>query len=107
MEILSDFPLAYTRDLKIKTKLSDEVLQDLCNVIAGRMNHIVSSGVPKVSILFPAYNEELYLPLMLWSLSKLSLSVPVEIIGVNNASNDRTGEVIEQCGIMKIDEKRK
>jgi glycosyltransferase involved in cell wall biosynthesis len=60
-----------------------------------------------VSVVFPAYNEEMYLPLMLWTLSKLNTNIPIEIIGVNNASSDRTWEIIEQSWVKRIDEPRK
>jgi glycosyltransferase involved in cell wall biosynthesis len=53
------------------------------------MDNLVSD-TPRVSVVFPAYNEEMYLPLMLWTLSKLNTTIPIEIIGVNNASTDRT-----------------
>jgi glycosyltransferase involved in cell wall biosynthesis len=59
------------------------------------MTSIISEK-PKVSVVLPAYNEEMYLPLMLWTLSKLKTPLPIEIIGVNNASTDRTGEIITE-----------
>jgi glycosyltransferase involved in cell wall biosynthesis len=44
---------------------------------------------------------------MLWTLSKLNTMIPIEIIGVNNASTDRTWEIIEQSWVKRIDEPRK
>jgi len=70
------------------------------------MTNLVSD-TPRVSVVFPAYNEEMYLPLMLWTLSRLNTTTPIEIIGVNNASTDRTWEIIEQSWIKRIDESRK
>ena len=54
------------------------------------MERLIQSENPEVSVVFPAYNEEMYLPLMLWTLSKVSTQVPIEVIGVNNTSIDRT-----------------
>ncbi len=89
MKFLEDFPYLHSHDFKLSNIPTDEQLQDVCNIIRSRMIDIISEQ-PRVSVVFPAYNEEMYLPLMLWTLSKLKTSVAVEIIGVNNASNDRT-----------------
>ena len=89
MKTLEDFPYLHSRDFKLSSAPTDEQLQDVCDMIRSRMVGIISEQ-PRVSVVFPAYNEEMYLPLMLWTLSKLKTSVAVEIIGVNNVSNDRT-----------------
>jgi len=104
-EYIIGFPKKYSPDFKLKESLSDEALQDICDIIRLRINSLVSHN-PKVSIIFPAYNEEMYLPLMLWTLSKLITNAPIEIIGVNNASTDRTWEIIEQSWIQRIDEQK-
>lgn len=108
MKKLIPFPLECTKDFKLLNPLTEEQLQDICSIIRRR---IFEKGLmhnnPKVSIVFPAFKEEMYLPLMLWVLSQVDTIVPVEIIWVNNASPDRTGEIIEQCGIIRIDENKK
>ncbi len=106
MDSLKDFPFLHSKDFKLTAPLSDEQLQDLCSTIKGRMQRLVSE-TPKVSVVFPAYNEEMYLPLMLWTLSRLLTAHPIEIIGVNNASTDRTGEIITECWIRRVNERRK
>lgn len=106
MDSLSDFPYRHSQGFKLSEHPSDEKLQDVCDMISGRMKNLVQPD-PKVSVVFPAFNEEMYLPLMLWTLSKLATTTPIEIIWVDNASSDRTGEIIEQCGITRIDEKKK
>lgn len=106
MDSLKDFPFLHTSDFKISETVTDEQLQDVCSQIKERTKTLIQKN-PEVSIIFPAFNEESYLPLMLWTLSKLTTKIPVEIIWVNNASSDRTGEIIEQCGITRIDETRK
>lgn len=102
------FPLDCTKDFKLSVIPTDEQIQDICTMIQGRViqNTLVHSD-PHVSVVFPAYNEEMYLLVMLWTLSQLDTSIPIEIIWVNNASSDRTGEIIEQCGIIRVDEKKK
>ena len=79
MDSLKDFPFLHSKDFKLTAPLSDEQLQDLCSTIKGRMQRLVSE-TPKVSVVFPAFNEAMYLPLMLWTLSKLSTAHPIEII---------------------------
>lgn len=106
MKTLEDFPYLHSRDFKLSSVPTDEQLQDVCDMIRSRMVGIISEQ-PRVSVVFPAYNEEMYLPLMLWTLSKLKTSVAVEIIGVNNVSNDRTWEIMTQSWISRIDESRK
>ncbi len=95
MNYLRDFTYPYSKDFKLSKPLTDEQLQDVCTTIKKRMEGLTSES-PRVSVVFPAYNEEMYLPLMLWTLSKLLTTIPIEIIGVNNTSTDRTGEIIEQ-----------
>ena len=69
----------------------------------------------RLSFVVPAYNEEAYLPACLESIlsqidSRLTNLPPVtcEIIVVNNASTDRTGEVaLRYPGVIVVDEPRK
>lgn len=107
MESLKDFPHLYSQDFKLLNPLKDEELQDVCSKIKKRMERLTSKDAPRVSVIFPAYNEAMYLPLMLWTLSKLATNIPLEIIWVNNASTDNTGEIIEQSWIKRVDESRK
>jgi glycosyltransferase involved in cell wall biosynthesis len=64
----------------------------------------------RLSFVVPAYNEEAYLPACLASIlaETRELDVPAEIIVVNNASTDRTREVVlSYPGIKLVDEPRK
>ena len=65
---------------------------------------ILQSDQPLVSIVIIAYNEERRLPSCLWSLSELKSDFPLEIIGVNNNSKDRTEEVYQSLGIRYYNE---
>lgn len=55
-----------------------------------------------VSIVVIAYNEESRLTACLWSLSELQSRYSVEIVVVDNASKDRTAEIIERCGVVSV-----
>lgn len=66
----------------------------------------------KLSIVIPAYNEEKYLPLCLESvlaeLKKTPHAQDVEVIVVNNASSDNTGQVAASfAGVKVVNESRK
>ncbi|MCR5159293.1 MAG: glycosyltransferase [Prevotella sp.] len=59
----------------------------------------LQSKVPLASIVVIAYNEETHLQACLWALSEIRCKYPVEIIGVDNDSKDRTAEIYRQSGI--------
>jgi len=57
---------------------------------------VVTKG-PLVSVIIPAYNEERYLPALLTSLGNQSYS-PIEVIVVDNLSDDNTIKVAKEFG---------
>lgn len=67
----------------------------------------LQSEKPLASIVIPAYNEEKYLFKTIEALSKLETSIPLEIILVDNNSNDTTREIAESFGLKVIEEKHK
>ena len=54
-----------------------------------------------ISVVIPAYNEEKYLPLILQSIKKQSLT-PFEIIVADNNSTDRTAEIAKEYGARVV-----
>jgi glycosyltransferase involved in cell wall biosynthesis len=75
-----------------------DVPQDIVNGTHDRLAAL-QSDVPIVSIVVIAYNEEKHLQACLWALSEIKCKYPVEIIGVDNDSQDRTSEIFEKSGI--------
>jgi 4,4'-diaponeurosporenoate glycosyltransferase len=61
---------------------------------------------PSVSVIIPARNEERNLPLLLKDLSKQT-QPPLEIIGVDDASEDGTAQIISSSGSRLISLKEK
>jgi glycosyltransferase involved in cell wall biosynthesis len=57
-----------------------------------------------VSVVVIAYNEEKRLAACLWSMSDLQTKYPIEILGVNNNSKDRTEEVYQRLGMPYFNE---
>lgn len=76
--------------------------------VAERIRKIRSDGPnPLVTIVVPAFNEEKFLHETLRHLSLISTRHAVEIIGVNNASTDNTGRLMEWYGLRVIEEPQK
>lgn len=66
----------------------------------------LQSGIPLVTVSVIAYNEERHLLACLWALSEMVTRYPVEIIGVDNDSTDRTAEIFRDVGIPFYTEHR-
>jgi len=88
----------YDKYLSIYDKPFSEVP---ANVIEETRNRLakMQSDTPLISIVVIAYNEETHLQACLWALSEIKCKYPLEIIGVNNDSKDRTAEIFEASGI--------
>lgn len=61
---------------------------------------------PLVSIVVSAYNEEKRLAACLWSLSEIKSKYPIEILGVNNNSSDRTEDIFKVLEVPYYNEPR-
>jgi glycosyltransferase involved in cell wall biosynthesis len=62
---------------------------------------------PQISVVIPAYNEEKFLRDCLLSVKKQHVSVPYEIIVVNNNSTDATAKIAREEGVRVFDEPEK
>jgi len=65
-----------------------------------------SKGLPFVSVVIPAHNEEEYLPLCLESIRRQDYAGGYEIIVVDNASTDDTAEIALAWGARVVSENR-
>lgn len=63
------------------------------------LSAIQHGDTPLVSVVIPAFNEEVSILKTLWSLSKNVTRYPIEIIVVNNNSSDRTQEVLDRLKV--------
>lgn len=95
----------YEKYLSIYGKPFDEVPQETIDGIRERLSAL-QSPEPLVSVVVIAYNEESHLPACLWSLSEFQTIFPIEIIGVNNNSKDRTEYVYQQLALPYYNESR-
>lgn len=92
----------YSKYYKIHGISPDAVSDEIYSAIRENIKNKFSSQNPVVSLVIIAYNEETNIPACLWSLSEMVSKYPMEIIGVNNNSKDRTADVFERCGIKSI-----
>ena len=88
----------YEKYLSIYGKPFSEVPQDVVDGTRKRLAALQSDN-PIASIVVIGYNEEIHLQACLWAISEIRCKYPVEIIGVDNDSNDRTAEIYEKSGI--------
>jgi len=66
--------------------------------------HQLLKGAPQVSIVIPAYNEEVNILQTLLSLSSNQTRYSVEIIVVNNNSKDATEQLVRASGVTCVNE---
>ncbi len=93
----------YDKYLSIYGKSFDDIPDSLFDQIKTQLAEKQSDD-PMVSVVVIAYNEEKRLAACLWSLSDLKTKYPIEIIGVNNNSKDRTEEVYQRLGVPYYNE---
>lgn len=93
----------YDKYLSIYGKSPEEIPDSVWDEIKTRLAQKQSQD-PLVSVVVIAYNEEKRLAACLWSLSELQTKYPIEILGVNNNSKDRTEEVYQRLGVPYFNE---
>jgi glycosyltransferase involved in cell wall biosynthesis len=81
-------------------KTLDQIPQSVYDEINERLDVIRGTSPPLVSVVIPAFNEELTILRTLYSLSQNVTTIPTEIIVVNNNSTDRTQEVLDRLNIQ-------
>ena len=95
----------YERFLSIYGRPLEDVPDDVLETIKKQLS-VIQSDKPLVSIAVIAYNEEKRLPACLWSLSELQTKYPIEILGVNNNSKDKTEQVYQRLGLTYFNESK-
>ena len=95
----------YDKYLSIYGKSPDEIPDDVWDKIRENLADRQSDN-PLVSVVVIAYNEERRLAACLWSLSELQTDYPMEILGVNNNSKDRTEEIYKRLCIPYYNESK-
>ena len=96
----------YKKYLTVFEKPFDSVSKDTVNEIKTKLS-LLQSEAPVASVVVIAYNEERRLLSCLWSLSESKCKYPIEIIGVDNNSSDKTREIFKTLGIRHFVETQK
>ena len=95
----------YDKYLSIYGKSLDEIPEHIWDEIKSKLAE-KQSKEPLASVVVIAYNEEKRLAACLWSLSELQTTYPIEILGVNNNSKDKTEEVYQRLGLPYYNEEK-
>lgn len=88
----------YSKYLKVYDQPFSEAPQEIIDEVRTKLAKL-QSDQPIVTVSLIGYNEEKHLLACLWSLSEMRCKYPIEIIGVDNDSKDRTAEVYQATGI--------
>ena len=88
----------YEKYLSIYGRPFSDVPSEIINGTRERLAAL-QSNEPLASIVVIGYNEETHLQACLWAISDIKCNYPLEIIGVDNDSKDRTAEIFEKSGI--------
>jgi len=96
----------YTKYLPVYEKPFSEASKEAILEVNEKLKELVCEN-PIVSVVVIAHNEEKRLLSCLWSLSETTCKYPLEIIGVDNNSTDRTAEVFESVGLKYYTELQK
>lgn len=95
----------YSKYLYTQNKSLAEIDEQKIDLIRQNIANL-QSNTPLVTVSVIAFNEEKRLLSCLWSLSEMKCKFPVEIIGVNNNSTDRTEDVFKITGTTYYNEKK-
>lgn len=89
----------YSKYLEVYEKSYDAVAYR--NIVAQVRDNLskLQSDNPLVTVSVIAYNEEKHLLACLWALSEMKICYPIEVIGVDNDSKDKTAEIFQAVGI--------
>lgn len=88
----------YSKYLQVYEKPFSQAPQSAIEEVRENIKKL-QSPQPLVTVSLIGYNEEKRLLASLWSLSEMKCKYPVEIIGVDNESKDRTAEIFQATGV--------
>jgi glycosyltransferase involved in cell wall biosynthesis len=92
------------RIVPLLNKSIDDIKEERWQSVSSRLEQLQSND-PEVSIVLIGRNEERYIFGCLASIAETVTDKRVEIIVVDNASTDRTSEILERLGVKWVFEK--
>jgi glycosyltransferase involved in cell wall biosynthesis len=96
----------YKKYLVVFERPFSDAPQEIIDLIKERLATIQSS-TPVATVAIIAHNEESRLLSCIWSLSDSKCKYPIEIIGIDNNSTDRTADVYKAVSLPFFAESRK
>ncbi|WP_417608104.1 glycosyltransferase family 2 protein [Owenweeksia hongkongensis] len=87
---------------KLQNKSLSEIDSSVIQKIKSDVKQNVSSSKAEISIVVIAYNEENQILACVASLARSQANLPVEVIVVNNNSNDNTQLILDTIGVKSI-----
>lgn len=96
----------YSKYLRVYNKPLSQVSSEIIEEIRENIQKL-QSPKPLVTVSIISYNEEKRLLASLWSLSEMQCKYPIEIIGVNNASEDSTEEIYQRIKLPYFNESQR
>ena len=97
----------YLKYLKYYEKPFSAVPESVIAEVKTKLKRFETTGAPIASVVVIARNEETRVFSCLWALSESICNYPIEIIGIDNVSTDRTAEVFDAVGIRWYSEEQK
>lgn len=88
----------YTKMLRVYERPFGDAPRGIVQEVRSKLRDR-QSDEPLVTVSVIAYNEEKHLLACLWSLAEQQCRFPMEIIGTDNNSKDRTAEIFEAVGL--------
>lgn len=96
----------YSKYLSVYERPFGDAPQYVIGEVREKLKSLQSSN-PVASVVVIAYNEEKRLLSCLWSLSETKCKYPIEIIGVDNSSSDRTADIFKATMLPYVTEEKK
>lgn len=96
----------YTKYLSTYEKPFTQVPSQVINQVKEKIKQI-KNDAPLVSVVAIAHNEEKRIVSCIWSLCENECNFPIEILIVNNNSNDHTEEILKKLEITYFNETQK
>ena len=93
----------YNKYLSVYNTSLSSTYGEIINKVRNNLINLQSKN-PLVTVSVIAYNEEKHLLGCLWSLSEMKCKYPIEIIGVNNDSKDKTEDIFKAVGLPYYNE---
>jgi len=96
---------SWTNNEVLKYQRLEDIPQSIFDQINADLDRVTSKN-PRVTIIIPAWNEEVNVVKCLYTLSKNVTTYPFDIIIINNNSTDRTQQTLDRLHVKSLMERK-